>query len=89
MVEIYCIFFIQYWYQSIFIFSIKFVILIETIYSNPMKILHFIKKYEFLFILILSIIMNFFGYKELGTLFFVIALVSITMREYLKRKKEK
>ena len=54
-----------------------------------MKILRFIKKYEFLIILILSLIMNSFGYKELGTLFFVIALVSITMRDYMKRKKEK
>ncbi len=54
-----------------------------------MKILRLIKKYEFLIILILSLIMSYFGLKELGTLFFVIALVSITMREYMKRNKKK
>ncbi len=53
-----------------------------------MKIFSFIKKYEFLIILFASIIMHFMGYSKLATPLFLIALISITMREYIKRNKK-
>jgi len=52
-----------------------------------MKVLNFIKKYEFPVLLVVSITMHFTGYSKLAAPLFLIALISITMREFIKRRK--
>jgi len=60
-----------------------------------MKILQFIQKYEFWFLILIAVAMcvadALFGYEGLGgigTIFFLVAITSFSMKEFMKRKNQ-